>query len=46
MTSISIPNWPACPECETDVFVQRSQRNADLFVCCWCDEQFKTAGTS
>jgi primosomal protein N' len=42
----SIPNWPACPECETDVFVQRSQ-SKNGFVCCWCDEQFQTAaGTS
>lgn len=49
----SLPNWPACPDCETDVFVEGSHSRTNGFVCHCCDQRFDaddddadTAGTS
>lgn len=32
-------NYPDCPECESDVFVERSKRTVD-YVCWSCDTTF------
>lgn len=34
-------DYPECPSCETDVFVDKTASNRDTFRCNFCGERFE-----